>query len=192
MAEWSWATRQGSRSVAAWAAVSADTLSTTQTIVEIAGTLITAIAVLVGGYWAYYKFIKGRTFRPHVEVDVSGGWLGSDGALGLHLAVRLKNIGSGSIELVQRGTGVKVSRIAAAQGEAPAETRWTPLGVFEIFTEHEWVEPGESVSDELLIRLPLVPQVLEVHTRLVLRWKPRNVTVGARRIIVPDSSVPPQ
>lgn len=165
--------------------MSADALTDAQAIADIVGTLVTAVALIVGGYWAYYKFIKGRAFRPHVEVSTTGSWLDSEGSLGLHLAVQLRNVGSGKVELVQRGTGVMVSRIADEQDSPPAETQWTALGVFEIFTEHEWIEPGETISDELLVRLPLEPQVLEARVRLVLRWKPANVTVSARRILVP-------
>jgi hypothetical protein len=161
-------------------------LDTVQTVVEIVGGLVTAVAVVVGGFWAYFRFIKGRTLRPHLEISVAGSWLGSGGSLGLQLSITLKNIGAGKVELVQQGTGVMVSRRADVQPAAPAETAWEQLGVYEIFVEHQWIEPGETVQDELLLRLPLDPQVLEVQTRLVLAWRPTNISVHARRVLVPS------
>jgi hypothetical protein len=172
------------------AAASSDpsTLDTVGSVVDIVGGLVTAGAVVVGGCWAYVKLIKGRTFRPHVEVAVDGGWLGPSGSLGLRLSVVVRNIGAGKVEVLQRGSGVMVSRRAALQPAPPAETAWEPLGVYEIFVEHQWVEPGETIRDELLLRLPLDPQVVEVQTRLVLAWSPQNVSVHARRVLVPASA----
>ena len=72
-------------------------------LTDIFGTVITTIAVIVGGLWAYFKLIKGRTFRPHVEVGVSAEWLGREGELGLKISVQLKNIGTAKIELLQKG-----------------------------------------------------------------------------------------
>jgi len=45
-----------------------------KTIVEIIGTAVTAAAVVIGGSWAYFKFVKGRTYRPRLEVGLSGQW----------------------------------------------------------------------------------------------------------------------
>lgn len=36
-------------------------LEDAKTVAEIIGTLITALAVIVGAVWAYYRFVKGRT-----------------------------------------------------------------------------------------------------------------------------------
>jgi hypothetical protein len=172
------------------AATDPSTLDTLGSVVDVIGGLVTAGAVVVGGFWAYVKLIKGRTYRPHVEVAVDGEWLGPNGLLGLRLSITVKNIGAGKVEVLQRGSGVMVSRTADAQPAPPAETAWEPLGVYEIFVEHQWIEPGETIRDELLLRLPLDPQVVEVQTRLVLAWKPQNVSVHARRVLVPNGSGP--
>lgn len=182
-------------------------LTTVKDLADIIGTLVTALAVVIGGFWAYFKFIKGRTYRPHVEVRQAGEWLGPRGSLGLKATVSLKNIGAAKVELRQKGTGLRISRLADEQPAPPHESSWDSLGVFKIFTQHEWIEPGETINDELLIRLPLDPQTLQVETRLVLPWKRRivfghlgqaevalpwthdqNVTVHARQILVSPPS----
>lgn len=162
-------------------------LETAKGLIDIFGTLVTTVAVVVGGIWAYFKFIKGRTYRPHVEVAQSGAWLGSNGSLGFKATVTLKNIGAAKVELRQKGTGLRISRLAATQPEPPSESSWDSLGVFKIFTNHEWIEPGETISDDLLIRLPLDPQTLQVETRLVLPWKRRVVLghVGRTEVALP-------
>ena len=44
------------------------------TEVSIAGveTAIRVAAILVGGVWVYFKFARGRTFRPRLELTLSG------------------------------------------------------------------------------------------------------------------------
>lgn len=155
------------------------------TVITALGTVVTAAAVVIGGVWAYFKFVKGRTFRPHVEIGVSGRWLGPRGSAGLLLAVRLKNIGSGKVELRQEGTGVRLRQPADHQLPEPAETAWVDHGVYEIFVEHDWIEPGETIEDDLLLRLPGGPHVVEAQVRIVLTWQPKNVTVHARRVLPP-------
>lgn len=160
-----------------------------KTLTDILVAVVTTIAVIVGGLWAYFKLIKGRTFRPHVEVGVSAEWLGADGNLGLKVSVQVKNIGAAKVELLQNGTGTRISRIAGVQEDAPAERAWESLGVYEIFLHHEWIEPGETIVDDLLIRLPVRVQVIEVQTRIVLAWRPDNVVVHSRRICSPANQV---
>ena len=155
--------------------VTSSGLATAKDLADIIGTLVTALAVVIGGFWAYFKFIKGRTYRPHVEVKQAGDWLGPDGALGFKATVSLKNIGAAKVELLQKGTGLRISKLADEQPAPPHESSWDSLGVFKIFTKHEWIEPGETITDELLVRLPPDPQTLQVETRLVLPWKKRIV-----------------
>lgn len=161
-----------------------------KTLTDILGTVVTAIAVIVGGLWAYFKLIKGRTFRPHVEVGVSTEWLGTEGELGVKISVALKNIGAAKVGLLHQGTGIRVRRISGDQEKAPAEASWEDLGgVYEVFVHHEWIEPGETVVDDLLIRVPDPVPVIEVQTRVVLAWKPDNIVVHSRRICSPPRRV---
>ncbi len=156
-------------------------------IADVAQALVTTVGLIMAGVWTYVKFIKGREFRPHVEITVTGDWLGEAGELGLRLRVQLKNIGTAKVQLMQRGTGVMVSRPADEQPPPPAETVWTTLGVYDVFLKHEWIEPGETIGDDLLLRLPLPPQVLEVRTRIILAWRP-NIEIQGRYAFAPDKA----
>jgi hypothetical protein len=76
-----------------------------------------------------------------------------------------------------------ISHLADEQPDSPAETQWQKFRVFDAFVKHEWIEPGEALADDLLIRLPTRPEVMEVKMRIVLdRRMRRNITGEAKRI----------
>jgi hypothetical protein len=163
-----------------------------KTLAETVQASITSVAVLVGGIWAYFKLIKGRTFRPRVETGIDANWLGTDGDLGLHVLLRLENIGGAKVRLKREGTGVQISQIAKEQEDAPAETRWQLFRGLDAFISHAWIEPGETIADELLVRLPTIPEVMEVKMRVVLERRARkNIAVQARRIVSPTENAQP-
>ena len=158
-----------------------------QTVVDIVGTAATAVALTVGGFWAYFKFVKGRTFRPRLEVGMSGQWRQLDGTNLLHARITVRNIGNSVVTLLQKGTGLRVSVPAADQETAPAAMAWTVLRVFEILGEHDWIEPGETVSDDVLLNLG-VPEPIPVkfESRLVWRWSGRDsddIVVLSRQVL---------
>jgi hypothetical protein len=158
-------------------------LETWKTVAEIVQAAITSGAVVVGSVWAYFKFIKGRTFRPRVNPEIDAAWLGTEGGLGLHVLLRLENIGGTKVGLGKRGTGVQISHVAKEQDDAPADTQWELSRGFDAFATHEWIEPGETITDELLIRVPTKHEVMEVKMRILLKRWGRNITVQKRRII---------
>lgn len=83
-----------------------------KTLVDIVSTLVTTTAVVIGAAWAYFKFLKGRTFRPRLEVGLSGEWRPvDDGRHLFHARVTVTNIGAAVVELV---SGEPVCRLAAA------------------------------------------------------------------------------
>ncbi len=158
-----------------------------QSVVGIVGTVVTAVALAVGGLWAYFKFVKGRTYRPRLEVEMSGQWRQLDGMDLLHARVTVRNIGNSAVTLLQRGTGLRVSVPAADQGTAPVAVAWTVLHVFEILGEHEWIEPGETVSDDVLLNLGIPePVPVRFESRLVWQWSGRDsddIVVFSRQVL---------
>jgi hypothetical protein len=165
-------------------ASSSSGLDNFKTVIDIIGTLITGAAVVVGGVWAYFKFVKGRTFRPRLEVHMFGQWRRVDQRQLLHARIRVKNIGSSNVTLVQEGTGLRISVLGPNQPSPPALSSWDHQKVFVILQEHAWIEPGETVSDDLLLNLGTpdpVPTLFEA--RLVWGRSRGNVVFFAREII---------
>lgn len=176
----------------AGSAEKATLLDNVKTVVEIIGTAVTAAAVIVGGIWAYFKFVKGRTYRPRLGVGLTGQWRLVDGRRLLHARITVENIGASKVTLLQRGTGLRVSVLAPDQPGAPASATWKHLKVFEILREHQWIEPNEMVSDDLLLDLGTsepIPTLFE--GRLVWKWSRRggNIVVLARQFIPVDSTI---
>jgi hypothetical protein len=175
----------------AGSAEKATLLDNVKTVVDIIGTAVTAAAVILGGIWAYFKYVKGRTYRPRLGVGLAGQWRLVDGRRLLHAHITVENIGASKVTLLQRGTGLRVSVLAPDQPVAPASAAWEHLRVFEILREHQWIEPGETVSDDLLLNLGIPePAPTLFEARLVWKWSQRrgNIVVLARQVILVNST----
>jgi hypothetical protein len=151
-----------------------------QTIVDTAGTVVTSGAVLIGGCWAYFKFVRGRTYRPRLEVTMGAEWRRVAGERALQARVTVKNIGMSVVRLRQEGTGLRVSRLAALPA-APSLASWETLKVFPLLLEHEWIESSESVTEDLLLSLTVpVEQPVLLETRLVWTWAASEAKAKAK------------
>jgi hypothetical protein len=170
----------------------ASLLDNVKIVVDILGTAVTAAAVIIGGMWAYFKFVKGRTYRPRLEPSLSGRWQLIDGQHLLRARITVQNIGASNVTLLQEGTGLRVSVLALDQPPPPTLTAWDQLGTFPVLAEHEWIEPGETVADDLLLNLGVSgPRPTLFETRLVWRLSKRdhNIVVFARQVIPMDSTI---
>ena len=173
---------------AALSATATSGLDNVKTVVDILQALITSAAVVIGGIWAYFKFAQGRTFRPRIEVNMSGQWRNVDESKLLHARIRVKNIGLSKVTLIQKGTGLRVCRMSENERPPPGRSAWMEGQVYKILDKHAWVEPGETVSDELLLNLGVSkfePAMLEA--RLVWHRRRGNITVSAKQIIPADA-----
>jgi hypothetical protein len=169
----------------------AGALDTAKTASDIFASVVTSAALIVGGVWAYFRFVKERTYRPRIDVYMGGEWVGVAGEGLLLLRVRVKNIGAAVVDLRQEGTGLKLSCDRGARSKPPAAVAWKTLRVFTILSEHAWIEPGETISDDLLVRLPIDRVPIMLETRLVWTWagSKTNIVVFARRLLQPVDSL---
>lgn len=161
-------------------------------IAGILGTITTTLAVIFGGLWAYFKYVRGRTYRPRLAVTMLAQWRVIEGRQLLHARVIVKNIGVSVVTLQQLGTGLRVSVPAAQQPEPPTALAWDVVAVFDVLTEHQWIEAGETVSDDQLVDMDLVePQTTLFETRLVWTWAGhgKEIVVLARQIFPPATAI---
>lgn len=167
------------------------TLDNAKDIADIASSAITALAVIIGGAWAYFKFAKGRTYRPRVEMQLAGQWWLAEGKVLLQVRITIKNVGSSKLKLLQRGSGLRASVLDSDQPPPPASARWREGKVYTIFDQHDWIESGETVSDVVLLDLAVSetrPVLLEgrmVWPRLI----GRNIVSAAREMVPADSNM---
>lgn len=184
-----------------------------KSLADIISSGITSLAVIAGGVWAYFKFFRGRTFKPRLGVEVAAQWRVSDDRDLLHVRIVVTNLGASRIWLNQYGSGMRVS-FPDTSGVRFNEVGWTavplvepdsesaplvdppPARVFEIFTAHEWIEPAESVSDDLLLDLDRGRTMTKLDVALLWNTRKRqsgfshkDIQVDACRIIPIDSTL---
>jgi hypothetical protein len=169
------------------AATGVDTFKTWADVTE---TIITTLAVIAGGIWAYFKFAKGRTFKPRLAIEISGQWLKIDRKQWLHARIRVKNIGASDVMLQQRGTVLEVRILAPIQKASPDYAKWKRECSCVILDEHAWIEPGETVSDDLLLNLSTGPVPVRLDARLIAgRTNRKRIEVNARQVLPADAVI---
>jgi hypothetical protein len=138
-------------------------------IAEIAQHAVEVIALLVGGFWTYWRYFKGRTFKPRARLGLRGELFSHSAVSYLHVSVRFQNVGNGKFHISQRGTGLVVSvSNAAASRTGVAYISWMAVAAFPVFEYQVWIEPKESVEEALLLRLPATaPLAWKLELRVV-------------------------
>jgi hypothetical protein len=110
----------------------------------------------------------------------------------LHARITVKNIGASDVELLQEGTWLSVSELKDEQHSKTVYAAWRSLGKFEILDQHAWIEPGETVSDDLLLYFEVKqPLTTLFDGRLVWRWSKgmHNIVVSARKVLPIESRI---
>jgi hypothetical protein len=123
-------------------------------LAEIADHLVTSLAILVGGMWAYLKFVRGRTFAHRAELEVSGALFGHGGDRIVRATVRVKNTGLSKLPLKPDGKVVYLHGISATGWAPEGNVEWEKLAITPVLGGLAWIEAHESVSDEALIPVP--------------------------------------
>lgn len=166
-------------------------LDVVKTWTEIVTGVVTALALIVGGIWAYYKFIKGRIYRPRLEITIDPEWRTLEEGRVLEVTVAVKNIGSSFVRLLHKGTGLETYPMSTPQPPPPRlSTSWDDGPVLPLLTDHMWIEPGETISDDLMLRNVESSHPLRLDVRLLCRRRRpfRNIEVTARRIAWPPAT----
>jgi hypothetical protein len=109
------------------------------------------LAIFVGAAWAYFKFVRGRTFHRRAELSVDATLLKSAAAAALRVRTTFVNTGAADIPL-------RLKRVTASvfEGEIDAKGRsvWRDVAKSPVFAAHEWLESEETIADDVLIPLP--------------------------------------
>jgi hypothetical protein len=148
-------------------------------------TIAETLGLIIGGMWAYYKFFKGRTFRPRLELSVAGKAWHSKNVTHLTASAEIKNVGLSKLELSQEGSALRIFSHALTKPEGtPAVVEWERLITLPVFEKHKWIEPGETISDQMLMALPDNDQSA---IKLELRIVSNEIEWNSLTIIQPDT-----
>lgn len=148
-------------------------------IIESVQAVIATLAIFLGGYWAYSRFIKGRLAHPHANIthQVTHRAVGNGKAL-LRVIVTIHNVGN--VLLTMGESVVRIQQIlplptgveeAVREGKTPvndgeSEVRWPLIDSRELDLAKMPIrlEPGES--DEIIYDFVLdgCPQTVKVYS----------------------------
>jgi hypothetical protein len=166
-----------------------------------------AAAVIAGGTFAWWKYLRGRTFRARADLAVSAVLWSSDtnsADTALALTVSLRNTGLSRIRLVVGAKAVLVDWVTRERWAlSQNELYWGPstgMRQTDIFGGHDWIEPGEMITDDVVIPVPSAlddgPLAYRVRAHVVrsqspiLRQLKRPREVWAAYVVVPGTLYP--
>ncbi|HET8924376.1 MAG TPA: hypothetical protein VFN26_15425 [Candidatus Acidoferrum sp.] len=123
---------------------------------------VATLAVIGGGAWGYFRFIRFRSFKPRLEFsfDWNESATCQPSRVGV-LSLKLSNKGNTKVDLREEGIGLCMLKYALLQSRDDART---PLAVISrpeddlrhlgrIFAPHKWIEPGETIDDVRAIQI---------------------------------------
>jgi hypothetical protein len=159
-----------------------------------------ALAILVGGFWAYFKFIRGRTFAHRAETTVTAARLGLSHVGALKVTLSVKNVGLSKLPL--RLVALTLVGIYAKNTKGdPLATEERQLGKpRRVFAAHGWIEAQETIEDEALILVPAsgkdgLDEVLAFRLNCQVierrRWRTGGLSWSSTTIVVPSEAAPP-
>jgi hypothetical protein len=144
--------------------------------------LVTAAAVLIGGGWAYMKYVRGRTFRNRAKLDLSVEPYEGRRAHALLVEVTMHNDGASRIELgLENEKFVRVDEVLDEDWTAAGNVDWDagpPVMLTRLFDAHTWLEPNETISDQVLVPVPPPGRKVLAYRVKARVFAPR--TVGGR------------
>jgi hypothetical protein len=158
-------------------------------VFSILSNLATIVALVLGGIWTYYTFIKGRTLTPHLEPKVYGRVLKKEEEKYLLATIQIKNIGATRVDIERSGT-VLVVYLYRANIKNPAreDDLWERFyKAPPILTNHYWIEPNETIEEPALIPLPAIDSAIY---KIRLRVNSTKTTWTADTIIEGVAAVP--
>jgi hypothetical protein len=145
-------------------------------------SVLTSLAILAGGVWAYFHYFKGRTFHERLEPSITGEILDQQSYSLLRITLKVCNVGLSKIPILQEGSALRFFSLNSVMPESVTEAPWLRRRTFSIMEGHDWVEPGEVVYDEYLFALPERPVAMKAEVVLVSkkhRWVARAVITHA-------------
>lgn len=125
-----------------------DFSDTLQNFVQIA-------AFFVAGWWAYFKFVKGRSFKESLVPAVSGRFVVIDDRTYLITTIRVKNVGQSIITFAPNASSLKLFGYSLSPAEEIITVPDDKITQFEALHENDkYIEPNEIIDETRFIAIP--------------------------------------
>lgn len=139
-------------------------------------------AVVVGAAWTFLNYVRGRTFRSRLDIDLTGTINERAGVEFFVGSCTAKNVGLSKVPLQKVGTGASVYAMRLAPSKSGGfRIVEQEVKVFQIFDRHGWVEPGEQITDPFAVTVPDAPGAL-VAVRVAVMISSGEITWSASNI----------
>jgi hypothetical protein len=130
-------------------------------VIESVKNVAEIAAILVGASWTYLNYFRGRIYKRRLEPSLACN-IEEDGVYHyLIIDAQIKNVGLSKIPIPQSGTALILNTsIPYEQISQPMQVSWVEedrSSSFPVFAQHIALEPGESISEQLMIQLPQEP-----------------------------------
>lgn len=119
------------------------------------------VAVVAGGAWAYWRYVRGRTFGARGDLTLSASlWASESDPAYAAIAVRasLRNTGLSRIKLAYGKKIVLVDWVPRGRWMlSENELYWGPgagMRQVVIFDDQDMVDSGEAIVDDVIIPVP--------------------------------------
>ena len=117
--------------------------------------VVSSSAIIIGGTWAYLKFVRGRTFAHRAELSVSlSSTSDTSKSPYLNVGVELKNTGLSKIPLNENMKAVRIYGCKHDSVERLSEVVWEEVKAVPVLDQHDWLEAQETITDTVVFSLP--------------------------------------
>jgi hypothetical protein len=149
----------------------------TKDIVSIISNIVTILATILAGLWGYYRFVKGRVFKPRVSLAIVARCIQSDSINYVACTLEVNNVGLSKVDIDK--AHVRLCLLSGGGQRSHIATR-------KVLRAHTWIEPGATLSEQEVIDCMNREGIAIAEFRVVIS----NTAFKATTIIeIPDSVV---
>ena len=124
---------------------------------DIADTLakvVQILAMIVGGWWTYFKFIKGRAYRESLVPKVSGKLLTIDSKTYLVADILIENVGQSVVEFARDASTLRVFEYMSSTSSEVVTVKDNELAQF-VALDNLSIEPNEIIQRTVFMSIPI-------------------------------------
>lgn len=143
-------------------------------IAESLAAVATPILIAVGGFFAWYKFIRQGEHDPRLQPSVSAQLVTRNEKIYLIAELSAQNTGQVDVALDPGPSGLSILTRKAGEGWVDPEI------VYSVFLGQHMVQPGETLEDRIWIELGYGGEValsleLTVAEKETLAWRTHEI-----------------
>ena len=112
------------------------------------------LAILLGGWWGYFKLIKGRTYQESLIPTVSGKLLTIDSQTYLVVNISVKNVGQSLVEFARDASSLTIFGYTKPPPTAIMPVKDDELAQFVALDELS-IEPNEIIENMHFMSIPI-------------------------------------